>query len=358
MKLRNRLLAAGFAAVIATPAYAQTIVTQTSGRLTLTTPNNDQSVKVEVGPIIGSVRVFGFPGLSDGQQYSGVSGLTVLTGAGKDAVEVVAETPASFDISIDTGTGESEAKVKWKLLAGGASNTATVDINSDTAGSQIAIVEIDSEAANSSITVRAPSASDSTTIIQSSNLSNFLSAFVQSAAPKSAVSISSSANTLQLDLRGGSSSRPNELSYAIAQARSGAVSVNWGLTGSGADDKIEAKVSAPGSAVTQRGNIRSFAGSDLIQFETEAFSTISGLTLNGGDGNDFLLEIIKGRLQLSQTLQTRLLGGAGDDELTLTTDTGIFGTGLPNDLTPLIDCGAGVDRFNAFGLIRNCESRL
>lgn len=48
----------------------------------------------------------------------------------------------------------------------------------------------------------------------------------------------------------------------------------------------------------------------------------------------------------------------GDDILVSTTDTGIFGTGLPNDLPSIIDCGLGNDRFNAFGIIRSCEARL
>jgi hypothetical protein len=42
----------------------------------------------------------------------------------------------------------------------------------------------------------------------------------------------------------------------------------------------------------------------------------------------------------------------------LTTDTGIYGTGLANDVTPRIDCGAGTDWFHAFGRTRGCESRL
>lgn len=48
----------------------------------------------------------------------------------------------------------------------------------------------------------------------------------------------------------------------------------------------------------------------------------------------------------------------GGDILVSTTDTGIFGTGLPNDLFPIIDCGPGNDRFNASGEILSCEARL
>lgn len=356
--MNNRLAAllATATAISSAPASAQTIVSQTGGRLSLTTPSGDQSVKAEVGPVAGAVRVFGFPGISDGQQYTGINALAVQTGPGKDSVEVVAETPQNFELSIDTAVGESEAKVKWKVT--GSANAATVDLSSDAAGVQKTSVEIDSEVQGATIRVRALSSSDAFTAIQSSNASSFLRAIVEIAAPTSAFDLSSAANTLQLDLRGGSPTVANVLSYNISQSRPAAVSVNWGIVGSGADDKVEAKVAAAGSTVTQRGLVRGFAGSDLLKFETDSFGTTTGLTLNGGEGDDFLTQAVKGRFLMSQTLQTRLLGGAGDDELILTTDTGIFGTGLPNDLNPVIDCGAGNDKFNAFGIVRSCESRL
>ena len=104
--------------------------------------------------------------------------------------------------------------------------------------------------------------------------------------------------------------------------------------------------------------MRSFAGNDFLKFETEGAATVSGLVLNGGDGNDEIAQLFKGPLQLSQTLGTQLFGAAGDDRLTLATDTAIRGTGLPNDLIPLVNCGAGVDGFSAFGRIVGCESRF
>ncbi|MBL8217259.1 MAG: hypothetical protein JNK87_41445 [Bryobacterales bacterium] len=71
-----------------------------------------------------------------------------------------------------------------------------------------------------------------------------------------------------------------------------------------------------------------------------------------------MFQTIQGRFQNSQTLQTAMFGGPGNDKLALSTDTGIFGTGLPNDTFPSIDCGLGNDLFQAFGLIRGCEARF
>jgi hypothetical protein len=142
------------------------------------------------------------------------------------------------------------------------------------------------------------------------------------------------------------------------QARRAEVNLNWAIDTGAGEDQVDALVSASGSTVTQRGSVLTRGGNDTVQFETDAFSTVTGLTINGGPGADLLAQVIKGRFQSSQTLRTSMFGGDGDDELILTTDTGIFGTGLPNDTVPLIDCGLGTDRFNAFGLIRACESRL
>jgi len=355
--IKTCLLASAFI-LAAAPAAAQTVVSQTGGRLSLTTPNGDQSLKAEVGPIPGVVRVSGFPGVPDGREYSGVTGLAIQTGAGKDSVEVEVDSAQSLDVSIDTGAGESQSKVKWKIAAGVASATANVDISSATAGVQVASVEIDSEAQNAAITVRAPTASEAQVKVNSSNASTFLKATIDSAAPKLSVDLSSEASALEVDLRAAASSRTREATYSILQGRVAPVSVNWAVDGSGSADRIEGKIVAPGGTITQRGQIRTLGGDDTVTIETDSFGAVTGLVINGGAGRDVLSQAVKGRFFPSQTLQTRMLGADGDDDLILTTDTGIFGTGLPNDLFPIIDCGNGNDRFNAFGVIRSCEARL
>lgn len=343
--------------LLAATAAAQTLVDSSGGRLSLTTPGGDQSLKVEVGPA-GAARVFGFPGIPDGREFSGLTGLNVVTGGGRDKVELDIETALSFDVRVDTQGGDSETKVKWKVLAGGAPSTASVQLASLTSGAQLAAVEVDSEASSATVSIDARSASELAAKVNSSVISDALRVVLSAGAPKAQFEVSSAASALELDLTAGRVARPNELGFAIAQSRPASVRVNWGIATGASADKVEAKVAAAGSTVTQLGLVQTAGGDDTVLFETEGFSTVSGLTLNGGGGSDTLAQVIKGRYQLSQTVGTRMLGGAGDDRLILTTDTGIYGTGLPNDVFEVIDCGPGIDQFNAFGIIRGCESRL
>ncbi|MFN0023208.1 MAG: hypothetical protein ACKVS5_04840 [Parvularculaceae bacterium] len=335
---------------------AQTVVTQSAGRMTVTTPNADQSVKIEVGPLAGTVRLFSFPGIVDGAQFSGVSGLTVQTGSGFDKVEAKVDLAQSFDLRIDTGSGDSENKVVWEMQPGAAA--ATIDIASATTGRQLASVEVESDASRAAVTMRAPNATEFVGKVSSGNTSDFMRAVVATGAAKSSFDLTAEAGALEVMASGGNSAAANELKYVITQKRPAPVSTVWDIRGSNLTDKIEIKTSANGATATQTGLVRGFGGDDFIQMESEAFSTVTGMSFVGDAGADQISQFIKGRFQNSQTLQSSLSGNDGDDVLVSTTDTGIFGTGLPNDREQIIDCGAGNDRFNAFGVIISCESRL
>lgn len=345
-------------AAVTANAHAQTVVVQAGGRLSLTTPNGDQSVKVVVGPVAGVASVFGFPGLSDGTTYSGLTGVSVNTGAGADLVEIEVDSFESFGVQANTGVGSAERKIKWKVRPGTGTVAANVDVTGASTGIQLTSIEVDSEANNAVVTMRASAGGEILAKVQSSNPTESLRVVLDAPAPKSTVEVASAANALEIDVRGGTTLAANELKYAIAQSRPATVALNWALATSTLADVVEANVAAPGSTVTQRGSILTRAGNDLAKFETEGFGTVTGLTLDGGPGNDELLQIIKGRFQASQTLQTAMRGADGDDQLTLTTDTAIVGSGLPNDRFPIVDCGPGFDQFNAFGQIIGCEARF
>ncbi len=355
MKLRSfGYLTCGLLAALTTSA--QTTVSFTGGQLAIRTGSGDQQVKVEVAAT--SARLFGFAGIADGRQFDGVSGISLQTGSGYDQIELAVETAASLSVSINSGTGNSNTLVKWKVLGGSASPLADLDIVSGTGTQRFVNVEMESEARNATIAVDAGAADEIVTKVISSNDSDALRVSFSGAAPKLDLEVGSSASILGVDIRGAGTAGADVLKYSINQTRPAAVDVTWNVDAGGGDDLVEAKVSASGSTVTQRGTALGQAGADQLLFETDAFATITGLTLNGGIGNDTLQQVIKGRFQSSQTLQTVLAGGDGDDILVLTTDTGIFGTGLPNDTFPVINCGPGFDRYQAFGLIRFCEARL
>lgn len=220
-------------------------------------------------------------------------------------------------------------------------------------------VEVESGARSATVTMRAPNATEFVGKVSSGNVSDFMRAVVSSGESKPSFDLAAEAGAVEILASGGNAAAAsNELSYVITQKRPAPVSAVWDIRTSNLADKVEIKTSANGATVTQTGFVRSFGGDDFVMMETEAFSTITGMSFVGDAGADQISQVIKGRSQNSQTLQSSLSGGDGDDVLVSTTDTGIFGTGLPNDREQIIDCGAGNDRFNAFGVILSCESSL
>lgn len=358
MNLAAKLaLISSAAAVIATAASAQTQVDLVSGRLSLITPNGDQAVSLEVGPTAGTARVYGFPGLADGTEYFGVSGITLVTGEGNDKIEFDIGSPQSLDIRVDTQGGEAETTVVWDILSGVDHAVAALSLSATGGRMGLAAVDIASEVADASISVDTGPAAEVSTKVISPNTSDYLGVTFQSAGRKSTLEIDSAASILEATIGGGQTTGARELKYAI-KSTPARVALSWDIQTGNGPDKIEAKIDASGSTVTHRGEVNARGGNDLVRLETDAFSTVTGLIVRGGAGADALAQILKGRFQASQTLQARLIGGAGNDQLQLTTDTGIFGTGLPNDLFPVINCGDGLDRYNAFGRIIACEGRL
>lgn len=51
-------------------------------------------------------------GPADGQTFAGVRSLRVLSGAGPDQIDFEIEQSASFDVFVDTGSGDSAIQVK------------------------------------------------------------------------------------------------------------------------------------------------------------------------------------------------------------------------------------------------------
>ncbi len=352
-----KLSAVAAALCVAGLSHAQS-ATVVNGVLMIATTDADQSVKVEVGPSAGMARVFGVAGVADGQAFAGVSGLNIATGAGKDAVEVNIQTASSFNVVVDTNGGEAEAKVKWQVL-GGAAVASTLDLNSSGGTMTLAAVEFESKASRPTVNFDLGVAQTAFTKVLSTVASSPMNVKVRGAATKSLVEIESSATALTLDLANiNTAAVSSELIYAVAQKVAAPVSAKWNIVTGGADDDVIAKLSAPGSTVTQTGSVNTGAGNDDVHFETEGFSTTTGLKLNGGAGDDFLAVFVKGRFQMSPTLQIAVNGGLGNDKLIVFTDTGIWGTGTVPDLEPLINCGAGEDEFKAFGVITSCEKRM
>jgi hypothetical protein len=360
MSFRNAsrfLVASTFA--LAGSAVAQTSVTFVNGQLTLTTPGTDQNVKVEMKGAEGVANLFGFPGIADGTAYSGVTGVAIITGAGRDEVQFDIEQSRSLNLSSNTGTGDALTKAQWKIRPGSTQTNANLTLASAPGGLQLAEIGFDSETlTNAAININTGNAGEVVTKVNADDPSARLDVTFNSRGSKSLLEILSAASTLNVRASGTHSGALNEINHSIAQIRPGSVNVATNVTLGANADKFEGKVSAPGSTAVYTGTINGGGGDDFINIETDSTSSVNGQTVSGGAGNDFIQINSKGVFQLSQTLGTRLLGGDGNDFLILFTDSAIRGTGLPNDVEPIINGGVGFDLYNAFGLILNCEGRL
>lgn len=353
---RSASISAALLMALAGLAHAQTTVSLTGGRLTLTTNNMDQNVKVEMKEGPGLARVFGFQGIPDGTAYTGVAAVTVNTGSGRDQVQLDIQSSTGLDVRINTGAGDLESKVQWKLLPGAAS--ASVVFTGSPSPVQKIEAEFDNESAGASINLDAGVAGEVTGKVLSDDLTSSLDVGFAARGAKTSFELTSNAASLDVRLRGTHAAAGSEVKHVIGQLRPASVRVSKDLTLSGGSDTLESKIAAPGSNVTLLGVVRAGGGDDRVLVESEGAGTVNGLRIEGGAGSDLLSNQTKGFFQLSQTVGASIFGGPGDDILILTTDTAIRGTGLPNDVQAIIDGGDGFDLFNAFGLIRNCEGRL
>ncbi|MDX2147703.1 MAG: hypothetical protein SFZ23_09295 [Planctomycetota bacterium] len=339
-------------------ASAQTSVSLVGGRLTITTNNAEQNVKVEMKEAPGVARLFGFQGVLDGTAYAGVTGVTINTGAARDRVEFDIETRVSVDLRVNSGAGELESKTQVKVLPAAVPVVAGIAYTSLPGALKLVNVEVDNEAANARVSIDTGNATEVNAKVLSDDPSNSLNVAFNARGAKTTVELASAASVLDVSLSGAHATPGSEVKHVIGQLRPATVRVSNNVTLSSGSDKLESKVAAPGSSVTIVGAARGGDGDDLALFEIEGASVVNGLSLEGGAGNDLLSNQTKGVFQLSQTVGARILAGPGDDLLILTTDTAIRGTGLPNDVQNVIDGGEGFDLYNAFGLIRNCEGRL
>ena len=89
----------------------------------------DKQVKIEVGPLAGQVRVI------DGAApaalaFSGIRAIRLATGAGTDQIELDMHASQSLALSIDSGAGDANIKLQWKVPPGAASTVSSLDMAS------------------------------------------------------------------------------------------------------------------------------------------------------------------------------------------------------------------------------------
>lgn len=382
-------------------AWSQSTVVD--GTLSIFTGPANVNAKFVVGPAAGQVQVFGIGSIGEGAVFQGVRGITLITGAGDDQLEFVIDSPQSLDLVVDTGSGTAETKVQWRvpqsiasavgsldLRSGGGSTRTFVEVESaapdfrfgwnmnggggdkqvfgkfdfrpgsrnvtnDIAfslggGRHAVSMEVNSEAVRHAMRLNTGAISEISTKISSPNATESLSVDFTTTAPKTALEVQSAANVLNLNLGGNYGPFNNEVLYSVAQTRPGVVTANLGLRTGVVADKLEMNFSGPGSRLSLGGSIVTGGGNDEVKIETDmTASTTLGTDL--GTENDRAELLFKGPLFAPLAGLPRILGGDGNDAITLVAEQGFTGQ------SPRINCGPGTDQVRGFGVILNCETR-
>jgi hypothetical protein len=360
----------------------------------------DLNVKIEVGPAAGQARVISatLPGTA---AFSGVRAVRVVAGASTDQVEFDINASQSLALAIDTGAGDAQVKIQWKVPAGATATTSSLSMSSGggrvnteldfeggtttsvfnwstsfgggdklvtgkvaflpsvaTArntvnlanlggGSHTVALNVDSKAQVARLNFNSGFARDVSYKVGSSDATQRLESVVQLGGAFNTVEINAAAAALVTTLRGTAGNTSGATTqYGVVQTVPGtlAATVEYATLASGAN--VGLKFDAPASLLTLGGRLTGSVGNDGFKVES-AGNTVSSLQIDAGDGQNLIEFLVGGRL-VGTTAPT-LRAGSGNDILTLVAAPGSIAT-------PLLDCGAGTDEAKAsVGNAIGCE---
>lgn len=393
-------LAAGLA--IATVAWGQS-ASVTDGTLSIFTGSRSADAKVVVGPTPGFVQIFGVPAIGDGAVFNGVRAIQLRAGGAEDKLQFDIDSPQSLDLLVDTGAGYAETFIQWRVPSTATSAVGTIDVRSGTGqtkttlnlesfapdfrlgwnmaggagdkevqamlmyktgsrtvdndfafnlggGTHKVAVTVENEAVNYGLRMNSGNAAELAAIVQSPNRSNAVTVDLLSAAPKTAVNITSAADALDVALGGTYAGASNSIHYEVVQLRPAAVNARLGLRTGAGSDQVEMKFDGETSRLALGGFVDTGGGPDKVKIESNMRSSATA-TINVGAGNDIAELFFKTPVFFPLAGFPRILGGDGNDELRLVPEQGFSGQ------SPRIDCGPGFDIVRGVGVILNCESR-
>ncbi len=317
--------------------------------LVLTTGNGQQQIEIEVGPLPGEVRVFGISGIPSGDTFVNVASISLTTGRAQDYVEFRVYSTSVPPITVNTGAGLSDVKFIYFTPETLETVSTSVTVIGGTAADKVDFL-VESLAAGFSAnwTVQAGAGDNETKVTtlasQPSELMSItLAGTYGNGFDKIEVGGVVDAATATLNLSGSLAGGEDFVGVALEQLGLGAINASYNLDLGAARDAADITLIGRGGLATQSGSIRGGAQDDTLVYKVEADGD-ANVTLDGGDGNDYVDFFGKGNV----TGTPRLLGGLGNDELKLVIDG-------PQIATPFIDGGAGFDIAIGFGTIVNCE---
>jgi hypothetical protein len=361
----------------------------------------DKQVKIEVGPLAGQVRVI--DGAAPGPQaFSGIRAIRVATGAGTDQIELDMNASQSLALSIDSGAGDANMKLQWKVPPGAASTVSALDMasgggrlnieldhESETpeasfqwttrfgggdklikggvefkegvrqarqniaftqlgGGSHLVAMEVESKAADATLLLDTGAAQDVLYKVISPDRSTRLVADTTVAGAKNNIEILSAAPTTSVRLAGGTANVPlAETSFGVVQTVPGSLGAQLDFTTRSASSKFGAKFDGAFSTLTLGGRLAGGSGRDELKLETNA-RALASLLVDAG-GGDNAVDFLASAALLATASPLRLVTGAGSDLVTLL-------AGIGSTAAPRVDCGAGNDSAKlSVGTTVGCE---
>ncbi|GJM18489.1 MAG: hypothetical protein DHS20C14_07020 [Phycisphaeraceae bacterium] len=325
------------------------------GVLEVTTSDVDQSLIVLVGPTAGEVRVLGLAGFPGGASYTGLTGIDFTTGLGDDTVIVGVTSDEDFDVRVHTRAGEADVVVTWFIPPDSTDVMCGIDVLSAKGPDQYTRVEVETHADNTLIDINTGNSTEVDINVDAPDTAVSLDLAVVARGALTTVDVVAAALFMDVALGGGFRGTDDTATYTLTQTIPGSMTVDAGMKFWGGDDDVTATISSTNGTVTLEGVINASGGDDSVTVDVDASRTMSSLKLKGAGGADELTLLTRGEYKLSSD-RTIILGNSGDDTLMLRSLGGVTGTGEAGTRLPLTNGGPGIDLYDAFGAVSNCES--
>jgi hypothetical protein len=334
------------------------VTTSASGALDLSFAFGVPSAKIVVGPAQGRVEVFGLPGVADGTVYNNIRAINWKSGTGDDAVQFEVTQTEDFDITVDTGTSNSDVQAKWIIPAG--SSAALTPSFSLKTGPGAHKVAVDLESFSRDVNFALTGAMGAGNTEFKSGL-QFKQGSVNAAATvdwlfgaasnnKAELIVDNEARNLDLTL---SPRLMNELvTKIVGDDPADRARVNFNPVNPSGGGKIGFEMTSSAPLIDLNYDVRGGAGMDDVTLGLTTLNianVTSKVALDLGQSNDKLEVKYDGQPSNANVFTGAFALGGGDDEAKLEF------RGLTNYAFTL-DCGEGMDKAIGFrvGAV-NCE---
>lgn len=348
MKLLRFTHLAVFIPALSAAALSQATVNGTTLQVLGSAGGDVIAIRFDSAP--GSVQVFGVPGTPDGAQFAGIAKLQLATLAGFDIVDVQVQSSALPELAVDTGSGDSQVKLRFSVPSTVADVTSLATVTGGAANDQVEF-EVSSDAASMTMNwnvIGGDGTNDAVVKFTSDALGGATALNWRyaggSQVDKVLLDLTTRADQLAVAALTNTGGGADEfIVKGVGDTNTTAVTQLLSRLGAGAD-KAVIDISNVGRTFV-RGAIDGGLDADTIELSTTSSLSGSPLIL-GGDGNDTLVFTVDGTLRAGSA--PRIFAGNGNDSVSMLVWGSLLGS-------PFCDGGAGFDIFQGVGATANFE---